>query len=469
MRFTIYYGLMEQLRSDLSECLPLSDFRLIFLQSRPFQSNNLLVYRKKDGDRKPKLTVKVRHFVGLIDDNDLFLLGLETIVYLVIYQDKVERVIFISKADTTGLSRHKVKTGEVISKVLKYLINYDIKNYCINVKLKTSFHQRTCRGRVVDLLYDTVERLRVEGVNYYKSIPYYRDAFIPPSVLDGTNILLPPQLKTFIAMFNRPSDQYLFPNSSKNSGKHISDGNYLLRWWIRILNECLKQSQYNWICKVNIPGTDNHSMSKFLPVSSDNLQWKLGSIFSEDQDDLAIYQIPFFPDDPKSRFLEHIVVENRYKTLTLKQFWEELAFRQEFRLGKTVGIIGCESSVAPVDSKLHLMSNCVLSVQQYKKAIGIINGHNFHDADDVKQLTNAGLPKHLSECGLENSFVAIQGKGTSSSTSKDSLFSHNAVNDLSSSVRLVSKKKLTSNAPIRNEVSSPVNNLVPRKKHKPTS
>ena len=462
---------MDQLRSDLSESLPVSDFRLIFLQARPVQSNNLLVYRKRDSDHKPKLTIKVRHFVGLIDDNDLFLLGFEAIIYLVVYQEKAERVIFVSKADTTGLSRHKVKTSEVIAKVLKYLINYDIKNYCINVKLKTSVHQSTCKDRVVDLLYDTLERLRVDGVNYYRSIPYYQDTFKLPSILNGTNILLPSQFKTFIAMFNRPSEQYLFPNSSKNSNKHISDGNHLLRWWIRILNDCLKSSQYSWTCKINIPGSDNHSMSKFLPVSNDNLQWRLGSIFHEDQNDLAIYQIPFFPDDPKSRFLEHIVVENRYKTLTLKQFWEELAFRQEFRLGKTVGIIGCESSLGIVESELHPSSHCVLSVQQYKKAIGIINGHDFHDADDVKQLTNSSLPKHLSECGVENGCVLIHGKGatTSSSTTSNSLSNHNTVNDLSFSVRSISKKKLTSKDPSRDKTLNAVNNLVPRKKYKPHS
>ncbi|KAF6005878.1 hypothetical protein HII12_005454 [Brettanomyces bruxellensis] len=94
--------------------------------------------------------------------------------------------------------------------------------------------------------------------------------------------------------------------------------------------------------RINVLNADKFEVSRYIPSGSK--EWKIGDIYTDKSNlhDAAVYHIPLLPDDPKGRFLEHLVVENRIKKVRMKQFWTELSVRQEFRLGITVGLIGIE-------------------------------------------------------------------------------------------------------------------------------
>lgn len=406
---------MKNLLESLSSNLPKGNYKLFHIQSQPCQCKHLLIYHKKNA-QKPELTVKTKHFISLIDDDDLFVMGIEVYIYLTIFDDHLEHNIFISKADTTGLSIQKYQINKLIDDILQYLIQYDIGNYCHRIRLKSN---QTVIGSgsnpTINSLNRIISKLR-EGTSYYKSIPYYNKIVIPSISTNLKTVVPPKRIKTSISLFTRASEQYLFPNSAKNERKHVIGGDDLLNWWVKLINRALLRQTIggSWNCKLHIPGSDNVSISKKLPShSKNNVAWSIGSIFDKDTEELAINQIPLFPDDPKGRFLEHLIVENRYKATSLKQFWQELGFRQEFRLGNVVGIIGCEreeSSINPTETN---NSTCVLSLGQYKKILNSIKSSDFNDTADIKDLVSVKIPDSMKEFGATNYYIPLEGSNDS--------------------------------------------------------
>ncbi|CUM55683.1 uncharacterized protein AC631_02856 [Debaryomyces fabryi] len=443
---------MKNLLKSLSFNLPKGNYKLFHIQSQPCQCKHLLIYHKKNA-QKPELTVKIKHFISLIDDDDLVVMGIEVYIYLTIFDDHLKHSIFISKADTTGLSIQKYQINKLIDDILQYLIQYDIRNYCHKIKLKSN---ETVIGSgsnpTINSLNRIIGKLR-EGTSYYKSIPYYNEIVIPSTSTNLETILPPERIQTSISLFTRASEQYLFPNSSKNERKHVIGGDDLLKWWIRLINRTLlsQTTEDNWNCKLHIPGSDNVSISKNLPDrSKNNVAWSIGSIFDKDAEKLAINQIPLFPDDPKGRFLEHLIVENRYKATSLKQFWQELGFRQEFRLGNVVGIIGCEREELSINPTETYNSTCVLSLGQYKKILNSIKSSDFNDAADIKDLVSVKIPDFMKEFGATNYYIPLEGSndaiprvGTMSTVNdlnlnvkrKSDALKKETVNDISGSVK----------------------------------
>lgn len=401
---------MKNLLESLSNNLPKGNYKLFHIQSQPCQCKHLLIYHKKNA-QKPAITIKIKHFISLIDDDNLVIMGIEVYIYLTVFDDQLKHSIFISKADTTGLSTQKYKINQLIDDILQYLIQYDVRNYCRKIKLRSyEVVNRSGSNPTINNLNRIIGKLR-EGTSYYKSIPYYNEVVIP-STSDNLETIVPPErIQTSISLFTRASEQYLFPNSSKNDRKHVIGGDDLLNWWIKLINRTLlnQTKESNWNCRLHIPGSDKVSISKKLPAHNNNVAWSIGSIFDKDAEKLAINQIPLFPDDPKGRFLEHLIVENRYKSTNLKQFWQELGFRQEFRLGNVVGIIGCEREVLVIDPVETTHDVCVLPLGQYKKILNSIKGADFSDANDIKALVTVKIPDSMKEFYATNYYISLEG------------------------------------------------------------
>lgn len=456
---------MNDLTESLSFNLPKGSYKLLHIQSEPRQCKHLLVYHKKSA-HKPNLTILVKHFINLIHD-DLIIMGIEIYVYLTVFESHINHHIFISKADTTGLSSHKYKFGPLISSIVKFFIEYDVNNYCKNVKLKT---QDVTKGsgtnRTVKELNRIIERLR-EGPAYYKSIPYYNDVVIPIPRTDLKTLSPPQRIRTCISLFTRASEQYLFPNSSKNKGKHVIGGAGLLNWWIKLLNVTLQSQEKGdpWECRLHVPGSDEVSISKMLPACDSRVKWSIGSIFDTDTEKLAINQIPLFPDDPKGRFLEHLIVENRYKSTNLRQFWQELGFRQEFRLGNVVGIIGCEQEErempSPDNNEL-----CVLPLSQYKKILSSMKTEDYSNPEDIRSLVSGKIPDLMKEFSAVNYYIPFEG---SKETPIQPTVSIQPTNDLNVAVMSKSEAKREVNdlsASIKRKRPNDLSGLV---RKKPTS
>ncbi|CUM67171.1 uncharacterized protein PRCAT00004864001 [Priceomyces carsonii] len=381
---------MNSLNNRIKKILPYgSRFKLLNVKSVCVENKSPINYRSND---KPKRSLKVKHYIALLNDEDIILVGIEIYVYLNIYNDFVDQLIFVSKCDTTGLRQSPVRVHYFVKEVLCWLVDFDLHNYCDKVRLKPIKLNDKTRydgdNLVIKQLNQIIMNLR-QDPDYFKKIPYYNSKKLD-DVTDLTHIDIPPVRNIKLSLFTRSSEQYLFPESAKNKFKHVLDGRQLLSWWIKVIDGSLDSK---WSCKLMVPGSDSRSIKNFI---EGKMKWTIGNIYTNEadgKDDFAIWKIPLFPDDPKGRFLENLVVEGRAKSVTSSEFWTELGFRQEFRLGILVGLIGCELNNQPVDSSDNLHDT--ETILNYRKLTKLMRGENYNSESDVEALVQKKIPELL--------------------------------------------------------------------------
>lgn len=379
-------------------------FRALHISTVTYESKDFICIRKSL--KSSSKTYKNKHFLALIDADHQIILGLELYVYLICSEEKTIHQIFVSKADTTGLSKYKVKVADIVQTMIRHVDNIQIEEYTKDVESKksaTDINQSEDTLPVVSAIKDLAKQLQ-------SNPSFYRDMALK-KVHESKPLEVSDNIIHRISLFTRSSDQYLFPDSSENKNKHIINGNQLLRWWISILDS-VAHSLQEWQCCITIPGSDDESIRKF--TSNTKNSWKVGSIFEADSTTSAIYAIPLLPDDPKGRFLEHLVVEGRHKTVSAKAFWDELGYRQEFRIGNVVGIIGCELSEIHGKNRL---ANCIKR-SRYRQVIRAIKRTDFSDSGDVRQLVSTEIPDLVGDVYEEiTGTKAVEKKETSKRTS----------------------------------------------------
>lgn len=181
-------------------------------------------------------------------------------------------------------------------------------------------------------------------------------------------------VQSVVSLFARAQNQYLFPGSVDNKGKHVLDDRGLVRWWCRVLDSLMKEQgdhedsifrplkkKGNWESKkayLVIPGLDTYESRAFLPRSPNAASnWALNhplqriSHFAREYDWVPPRcLVPLFPDDPKSRFRDELDLEASksaqyeekglwHSVRTLDQFWEMMAYRQECSGGHMTGFL----------------------------------------------------------------------------------------------------------------------------------
>lgn len=172
-------------------------------------------------------------------------------------------------------------------------------------------------------------------------------------------------IKTVVSLFARAQDQYLFPGSVENNGKHVLDDRGLVKWWCHVLDPLLRGSTNSQVWDEKaisgyllVPGLDKYEVMQMLPSSGATINSGGGWAVGHPLKDITRYHgdipprslIPHFPDDPKARFLDELDDESarsqgqsqsgHWKSVkSLDQFWEMMAFRQECSAGRMVGFI----------------------------------------------------------------------------------------------------------------------------------
>ncbi|KAK6460248.1 regulator of Ty1 transposition [Scheffersomyces coipomensis] len=399
------------LQDELSKQLPqYSKFKLFHIQTKPTYIKSPIHFQPLKLEQVQ--TIKIRHLIQLIDEDDLIVLGIEIYIYIQMFGDRVEQTIFISKCDTVGLTKLKFKVNDVIQVIINWLINYNLYDYKIKVKSGGKVYKpidRNDKNNDNDTIIAIKKLITKLNSNpqFLQTLPYYNDNNNSTKISNDQqkNLLTLPLKQTIkLCLFTKAANQYLYPYSSKNSFKHIINGIQLLKWWLKTIDKTFT----NWNCRLLIPGSDDLSTQKFLNDLNIN-QWKIGNIYGDNNDkELAIHSIPVYPDDPKGRFLEHLIVENRYHKLTINQFYHELGFRQEFRLGNLVGLIGCKSNeidiIPPVNKEQQISSAAViLTIHQYKQLVNnLIKAESFTNKNDIQNLIREKIPNYLERLGNED-------------------------------------------------------------------
>ena len=317
---------MDSLLKEVTNVLPTRNWRLVYMQLDAVNVKPLIL-----GNPRP-VSYKIRHYFELLTEDNVVVMGIEIFVYLQVYNAYFEQYVFVPKCDTVGLERVDFQVGKLIEVCLQWVLKYSPTNY------KTP--RKNCQEESSKLFStepETVYRIRRlqkmlkddnSLIQRWNSYPKFKD----DSINSKTFISLPPKRRLHIAFFTKASPLYLFPNLDRNPFKRVASGPKLLRWWMRIVGNVTKDQE--WERFLDIPGADANEIAKYLGDG-----WQHGNIYAKDG--LAVKSIPLFPDDPKGRFLEHLIVEGRHSKVSTKSFYHEIGFRQEFRLGDVVGLIGC--------------------------------------------------------------------------------------------------------------------------------
>jgi regulator of Ty1 transposition protein 109 len=192
----------------------------------------------------------------------------------------------------------------------------------------------------------------------------------------------------WIQLFARAQAQYLFPNSSEWEGKKWLSDIKLCAWWKRLLTRVVAELGHEGkTMKMSylLPGYSDVEAENALRIASSSssgpltvpeMEWFYGHPYSQSDVPLPCprekmknlgHYIPYFDDDPKSRFLDEIafitdggesprrkrprtMVEGKEKEkvkderpqgemgkVTVDEFWERMSFRQECIAGAVTG------------------------------------------------------------------------------------------------------------------------------------
>ncbi|CEP62733.1 H3 histone acetyltransferase RTT109 LALA0_S06e02564g [Lachancea lanzarotensis] len=401
---------MPTLEERLRSVLPNSaEFELLHLLS-PSKETHPLVLQKAPV-RTDQHVVKAQHFFALASSRKIFY-ALEIYVYITLNLASCEKLVFVSKADTNGYCDHAVSIKDVTRALIEYVSSISPEIYLERViqipeRRKVDINaitQRTTTRRALRILKKRHEK-NDECLARSPDDPYCR--IVSPSS----------QWTCKISLFTRSEPQYLFAESSQNTTKHILPGNKLLKWWLSVIDDILVNVfTRNTRARLQIPGEETLITRKHIS-SLKGADWRVGDIFDGRPNDLAIYTIPLFPDDPKGRFLEQLVDEGRARKVSLSQFWVELQIQQEFRLGDTVSVIGVSGNIRP--SLCQSVANGEIIRTDSRKIFNMvksyITGEEYNNEEGPSDAyTNVTDFLHLR---LDSSMVRIKGTKVPNKTS----------------------------------------------------
>ncbi|KAH3686459.1 hypothetical protein WICPIJ_002565 [Wickerhamomyces pijperi] len=367
------------LNERLSKVLPKDNtYLVVHTQSTPRETHPVITPSSNATRFK---TIKAEHFITL-SHGGVIVFGIEIYTYITLNTllDQTEVLLFVAKADTTGFNSTKVRIGLVTKEILSYLLNIPIEHYLSEIVPKLDYKPSP---DAITKFTNTKEALKIllERNQGKKSTP----PKIAKYCIKASE--RPSKIIHKVSFFTRAEQQYIFPYSGSNGRKHVLSGSQLLNWWVGIVDQVLmddfKSNEKETLARLTIPGEDGLITRKYFN-SLKFPHWAVGDIFhiEDPTSDIAVFKIPLYPDDPKGRFLEHLVVENRVKSVTSKQFWVELQVRQEFRLGVTVGVVGVEGQLKDhTKDSSNVDDLIVLPHREFKKCKDYITGEEYHDED----------------------------------------------------------------------------------------
>ena len=383
---------MKELNEILKDVLPKDEqFEIYHLQS---PSREIHGFKKRNIDRN-ECIVKCSHFLSLAYKGKIFF-AIDINIYFEISESKVTRTLFISKADTNGfLDNGNVKIGLIVETFISYLLMLSPKIYLnkiipltrnyknihdkpfINKKTSTAKGYKILSKRYIDKGTKEFKKLNTHEKNLFKTIDLEKYK----------------EIVTKISLFTRPEPHYLFTNSGENPKKHLLSGEALLRWWLKIVNKISNDKmifkQDESLCAtLELPG-EEHGFIERRYLKELSCFWKTGTIYGNYSD--SLFGIPIFHDDPKTRFLKDLMVENKYNILTLKEFWRDLEMRQEFRLGVVVGVIGVAGKTLLNSLQEQISNNDSLlasSKQKYKQIKSYIVGEEYDNEEGAIDARN---------------------------------------------------------------------------------
>lgn len=210
-----------------------------------------------------------------------------------------------------------------------------------------------------------------------------------------------------VHVFARSQQAYIFPLSKKK----ILDDAALVRWWRSILSDLPRLK--SWVI---VPGLDEIEALSVIGRKEDGFNY--GVPYTSDA--LVGQVIPYFPDDPKSRFLDELVTtpnanvmlspRKDKKTTSMlmtdrktgkrlmdstqlvqmrsSEFWDLMGHRQECAAGRVVGFLVVDVDKSIENAKDESASNVVrLDHKSHAKLLHILMDKDYSTLEKAKIAT----------------------------------------------------------------------------------
>lgn len=237
-----------------------------------------------------------------------------------------------------------------------------------------------------------------------------------------------PGVRLNLSLFARAQNQYLFPGSIHNTGKHVLDDRGLIKWWCRVadpilreyepesgslekglLDRAMESTKSSATAFLIVPGCDKlETRSFFPPAAKNDLKERPRWVNSYPVRQLCDNPeapprclVPRLPDDPKTRFLIDLDDElpepteakegdqkklGQWKSVrSLEQFWEMMSFRQECSAGRLVGFLWLVINPSGLENSVQMASSRAVIGDAGKASTDPQSTHDEHDSGRGEQ------------------------------------------------------------------------------------
>lgn len=237
-----------------------------------------------------------------------------------------------------------------------------------------------------------------------------------------------PGVRLNLSLFARAQNQYLFPGSIHNTGKHVLDDRGLIKWWCRVadpilreyepesgslekglLDRAMESTKSSATAFLIVPGCDKlETRSFFPPAAKNDLKERPRWVNSYPVRQLCDNPeapprclVPRLPDDPKTRFLIDLDDElpepteakegdqkklGQWKSVrSLEQFWEMMSFRQECSAGRLVGFLWLVINPPGLENSVQMASSRAVIGDAGKASTDPQSTHDEHDSGRGEQ------------------------------------------------------------------------------------
>lgn len=239
------------------------------------------------------------------------------------------------------------------------------------------------------------------------------------------------KLDIWLHIFARAQNAYIFPNSEKNGKKRVLTDTQLQRWWKRTLDDLKPKSK--WLL---LPGYTQDEATGIIRCDNNWIYSNPHQSTTELKDRKLSSLIPYFDDDPKSRFLDELAnstealdgralkkprkestqEENAdYKRealdrTSIEEFWERLGFRQECASGRVTGFFFLHFKLDDQDTTNDNKKNddYGISIELFHRIHDLLTNSDFISLDSAKTATTSWNDNITSLIDNPNLYISHQ-------------------------------------------------------------
>lgn len=239
------------------------------------------------------------------------------------------------------------------------------------------------------------------------------------------------KLDIWLHIFARAQNAYIFPNSEKNGKKRVLTDTQLQRWWKRTLDDLKPKSKWLFL-----PGYTQDEATGIIRCDNNWIYSNPHQSTTELKDRKLSSLIPYFDDDPKSRFLDELAnstealdgralkkprkestqEENAdYKRealdrTSIEEFWERLGFRQECASGRVTGFFFLHFKLDDQDTTNDNKKNddYGISIELFHRIHDLLTNSDFISLDSAKTATTSWNDNITSLIDNPNLYISHQ-------------------------------------------------------------